>query len=490
MHNIWTRLQQVKQGLKNLKTKGYSKIGEKVEECRKLLAEIQVQTRDPNEQVVLAEMEKEFKMQLEKWISIDESILKQKSRVKWLHLGDSNNAYFFACMKNRVAQNQIRRLNTLDGNIAHTEREVETEILKFYQSLLGSAATCLPTVQLDIFQEGNRLIRDRQLQLIAPMTAEKIFNALMDIDDQTAPRCDDFNAYFFKIIWQVITKRMKALMPELVNNSQSVFVLGTVITDNIILGHELVKGYGRKGISPRCMLKIDMQKAYDSVEWVFIEQGDKTSMQLLFNCVREFSRASRHTANLTKSSIYFGGVNPVLQQHILAILGFSKGELPFRYLGVPLSSMRLSITQCQPLIDKMLGKITSWTMTTCRRFLWIGDTGSYNKALLAWKTLCYPMTTGAVNFVDVEIWNRAAICKQLWNLCKKKDRLWVRWVHAYYGANISIWEARCNQASWLLQKIVKASKYEDSSWYGHARFDQYTTVLHQRLLQEAKGGLP
>lgn len=61
-------------------------------------------------------------------------------------------------------------------------------------------------------------------------------------------------------------------MPELVNNSQSVFVLGTVITDNIILGHELVKGYGRKGISPRCMLKIDMQKAYDSVEWVFIEQ--------------------------------------------------------------------------------------------------------------------------------------------------------------------------------------------------------------------------
>ncbi|XP_009588818.1 uncharacterized protein [Nicotiana tomentosiformis] len=307
MHGMWTRLKQVKQGLKNLNTKEYSKIGEKVEKCRKLLAEIQVQSRDPNE------------------------------------------------------------------------------------------------------------------QLISHVTDEEIFNALMDIDDQKAPVCDGFNAHFFKTSWQVITKRMQALMPELVDNSQSAFVLGRVITDNIILGHELVKGYGRKGISPKYMLKIDMQKAYDSVEWVFIEQGDKTSVQLLFNCFREFSRASGLTANLTKISVYFGGVNPVLQQQILAILGFLKGELPFRYLGVPLSSKRLSITQCQPLIDKMLGKIISWTskflsyagrvmliksvlfaiqtywshvfvlpkriinliVTTCRRFLWTGDTGSSNKILLA-----------------------------------------------------------------------------------------------------------
>lgn len=54
--------------------------------------------------------------------------------------------------------------------------------------------------------------------------------------------------------------------------SQAVFVPGRVLNDNILLGHELVKGYGRKGISPRCMVKIDMQKAYDSLEWKFLEQ--------------------------------------------------------------------------------------------------------------------------------------------------------------------------------------------------------------------------
>ncbi|XP_070049500.1 uncharacterized protein [Nicotiana tomentosiformis] len=54
--------------------------------------------------------------------------------------------------------------------------------------------------------------------------------------------------------------------------SQAIFVPGRVLNNNIPLGHELVKGYGRKGISPRCMVKIDMQKAYDSLEWGFLEK--------------------------------------------------------------------------------------------------------------------------------------------------------------------------------------------------------------------------
>lgn len=44
------------------------------------------------------------------------------------------------------------------------------------------------------------------------------------------------------------------------------------LLNDILLGHELVKGYGRKGISPRSMIKIDMQKAYNLLEWVFSEQ--------------------------------------------------------------------------------------------------------------------------------------------------------------------------------------------------------------------------
>lgn len=34
---------------------------------------------------------------------------------------------------------------------------------------------------------------------------------------------------------------------------------------------ELIKGYNRKSISPRCLMKVDLKKAYDSIEWSFLE---------------------------------------------------------------------------------------------------------------------------------------------------------------------------------------------------------------------------
>lgn len=111
---------------------------------------------------------------------------------------------------------------------------------------------------------------------------------------------------------------------------------------------------------PKCAKTKIIQLGFDDNLLLFCK-GDKTSINLLFGCFMEFSKASGLTANLAKNCVYFGGVSAILQQQILEMLGFSKGELPFRYLGVSLSSKRLSITQCQPLLDKILGRITTWT---------------------------------------------------------------------------------------------------------------------------------
>lgn len=74
------------------------------------------------------------------------------------------------------------------------------------------------------------------------------------------------------------------------------------------MAHELVKHYTRKHISPRCMLKVDLQNAYDSVEWIYIEQvmvglGSPEKFItwiLLMHCVRTVSYSITITGEPTE----------------------------------------------------------------------------------------------------------------------------------------------------------------------------------------------
>lgn len=75
----------------------------------------------------------------------------------------------------------------------------------------------------------------------------------------------------YKVISKILTNMLWLVMDSLIDQSQFAFVPERVIIDNIILSKELIKRYGRRGISQRYMIKIDLQKAYDSVEWVFVE---------------------------------------------------------------------------------------------------------------------------------------------------------------------------------------------------------------------------
>lgn len=76
-----------------------------------------------------------------------------------------------------------------------------------------------------------------------------------------------------------------------------------------------------------------------------------------FDSFQRFSKALGFVVNLRKSSTYCGGISRAKEHGLIDLLGFSKGYLSFRYLWVPLSTKRVSIVQCQPLLEKMLGRI-------------------------------------------------------------------------------------------------------------------------------------
>lgn len=86
---------------------------------------------------------------------------------------------------------------------------------------------------------------------------------------------------------------------------------------------------------------------------MFFCRVDLNSVQNLVLCVYSFSQVSGVVANSSKSSIYIVGASDQLSQEIANTTHFSLGKLPFRYLGVPLSSKRLSPADSEVLVDKM-----------------------------------------------------------------------------------------------------------------------------------------
>lgn len=76
----------------------------------------------------------------------------------------------------------------------------------------------------------------------------------------------------YKIIAKFLTKRLQAVILKVVCEAQSRFIPGRVLADNVLLASELLRGYDRKYNSPKYLIKVDLRKAYDLLEWGFIEE--------------------------------------------------------------------------------------------------------------------------------------------------------------------------------------------------------------------------
>ena len=76
----------------------------------------------------------------------------------------------------------------------------------------------------------------------------------------------------YKIVSKILVQRLRPLLPSLVSPMQVAFLEGRRSTDNVIIAQELIYSLkGRKGKDGYMIVKIDLEKAYDRLEWSFIK---------------------------------------------------------------------------------------------------------------------------------------------------------------------------------------------------------------------------
>jgi hypothetical protein len=69
---------------------------------------------------------------------------------------------------------------------------------------------------------------------------------------------------------KILVDRLAQALKAIVSPIQNAFLGGRFMSDNIHLVQELLRQYGRRRSSPRCLLKVDFKKAFDFVQWDFL----------------------------------------------------------------------------------------------------------------------------------------------------------------------------------------------------------------------------
>ena len=264
-------------------------------------------------------------------MDIEEQLLLQKSRIKWLSLGDGNNSFFFNQVKSNWHHNKIQTINNRDGIRVFGQSQVAMVAENYFKDTLGTpASTCCQ----EFLEQTIDTLRcksvpsQKSAALIQFVSVDLIFSTLKSMKKNKSPGTDGFPAEFYLTCWPIIGKdfcdaiqgffqnshmlpaanitsialipktatpstmqefrpislcnipykciakilanRLKTIMPDIIEQNQSAFVKGRSISDNILLAQESFRGYNRETGTSKCALKLDLHKAFDSVDWKFI----------------------------------------------------------------------------------------------------------------------------------------------------------------------------------------------------------------------------
>ncbi|KAK4381249.1 Transposon TX1 uncharacterized protein [Sesamum angolense] len=187
------------------------------------------------------------------------------------------------------------------------------------------------------------------------------------------------------------------------------------------------------------------------------------SIIVISDALNEFAALSGLKVNPAKSQIIFSRAVQQERQQMLDYLGFQEGSLPVKYLGIPLTSSRLTIADCRPLIDKVDARLAGWNnqiLSYAGRLQLINSFGKARlegeNAKVAWEWISKPKEEGGLGIRRLTTTNQALMLKQLWRILQNDGTsIWVDWIQRYRLRHSTIWTFNGALGSWGWKKMLK-----------------------------------
>lgn len=330
MYRVMRKLKELKGQLKELNKKHFNKIEEQYHQHLTELRESQQLLHAFPADPIAADYEHKVAESFKGVKKAYGSFLMQRAKINWLKFGDDNTKVFHQAIKTRQYQQRVVEIIGIDGVMRSTPESIEEAFELYYQGLLGSKVEERSAVQKEIVHMGPLINQNHTQILMQEVTDEEIKKVMFSIPGSKAPGPDGFNSTFFKSAWsevgtevceaikdffrtgkmlkalnctkltlipkvshpthvtefrpiaccntvyKCITKllcaRLKKVLPDIISPNQSGFVEGRQIVHNVSIIQDLVGMYNRKSSPPGCLLKIDIRKAFDSVQWDFLQE--------------------------------------------------------------------------------------------------------------------------------------------------------------------------------------------------------------------------
>jgi hypothetical protein len=253
---------------------------------------------------------------------------RQRAHAGWLKEGDRNTRFFHAFASAWKKKNRIKKLRREDGSEVEEGGGLTDYILSYFQDLftsqggdrmpelLAAVKPCVTPamneclageftameVKAALDHIGDlkapgpdgmpSLVYKRYWHIMGEKIVEEVLNVLRGgelpegwndtyvvlIPKVKEPsRIKDLRPIslcnvLYKLVYKVLTNRLKIILLDIISDNQSAFVPGRLITDNILLAYEtthFMKSRRKKGES-YVAVKADMSKDYDRVEWEFL----------------------------------------------------------------------------------------------------------------------------------------------------------------------------------------------------------------------------